>query len=276
MTRMLRPGLVVAVLLLGACAGAAHADLVDRFAAGNERYEQGDYAGAVEQYNALLEAGVEDATLYYNLGNSYYKLQDFGRAVLFYERSLRLDPRNSDARDNLELVRSQLQDKQFVTQQNRIIRAAVWLHHNLSLRETVIYFSASWIALCVILLAIVLRRTRPVRTLYDRLSIVSPGRLIGLTMTQDLALAAAIVGFLVVTSGISATRKVETASSGSVAVVLTQEIPVYSSPSRDATLQFKIHSGTMIRVVERRTRWVRIELPGKLSGWVESETVASV
>lgn len=251
-------------------------DIRDRFAQANVRYEQGDYAGAIELYRGVETEGVEHEDLFYNLGNAYYKTGDLGRAVLYYERALMLSPRNRDARDNLSLVRLRLKDKQFVTNQNRFVRALIWFHNNLSAKEMVIAMSLSWTALCLIILLVIYRETRAVRTFYRRVSLISPGRLLGLRMTQDLGLAAAIVAIVVATSAYSGFRKLERERRGIGAVVLLEEIPVYSAPTGDATLQFKIHSGTTVDIVERQTDWVRIRLPGRLSGWVEAAAVGSV
>jgi tetratricopeptide (TPR) repeat protein len=252
------------------------ASLGERVEAANALYEQGNYAGAIDGYLALVSEGVQQADLFYNLGNACYKAHDLGRAVLYYERALRLEPRERDTRENLALVRTQLQDKQFIANQNRLVRGIIWFHHNLSTREMLVFMSVSYLALCIVILLIVLRETPAIGSLYGRLSIVSPGRLVGLGKTQDLMLAAGIAAVLLVTSGLSSYRKVANERNRIEAVVLEEEIPVYSSPTDDATLQFKIHRGTIVDVVERRVRWLRIRLPGGLSGWVASGAVESV
>ena len=38
---------------------------------GNSRYQDNDFAGALEAYQEILDAGLESSDLYYNLGNSY-------------------------------------------------------------------------------------------------------------------------------------------------------------------------------------------------------------
>ena len=53
-------------------------------------YVRGDFAQAVELYEQLLTEG-ESAEVYYNLGNSYFKLDNMGKSILNYERALLLD-----------------------------------------------------------------------------------------------------------------------------------------------------------------------------------------
>ena len=74
-------------------------------------YNKDDFRLAVELYNrALIEDGVS-ADVYYNLGNAYYRCEKPGMAVVCYERALKLDPTDSDAKTNLAFVRAQIQDK---------------------------------------------------------------------------------------------------------------------------------------------------------------------
>ena len=81
------------------------------FQQGNARYQEGDYGGAAEAYEAVIEGGFESSELYYNLGNAYFRLDDLARSVLYYERALRLDRGNDDAAANLALVKERLPDR---------------------------------------------------------------------------------------------------------------------------------------------------------------------
>lgn len=71
-------------------------------------YMQQRYADAVRYYTEALQIDGPNSSLYYNLGNSYYRKGEVGYAIANYERALRLDPSNSDARLNLQFVRSKI------------------------------------------------------------------------------------------------------------------------------------------------------------------------
>ena len=77
---------------------------------GDSAYIKEDYAAAIQIYEALLKNG-EASEVYYNLGNSYYKIGEIAKAVLNYERALLLQPGNSDIRANLEVARAKTIDK---------------------------------------------------------------------------------------------------------------------------------------------------------------------
>ena len=65
-------------------------------------YAAGNYVEAARIYEESVKTGVS-SDLYYNLGNAYYRLNDLPRAILNYERALRMEPANGDASYNLEL-----------------------------------------------------------------------------------------------------------------------------------------------------------------------------
>ena len=77
----------------------------------NAEYDADKFANALELYlQASVEEGVS-SDLFYNIGNTYYRMGELGQSVLYYERALMLDPRNEDAKSNLEFVNSKIQTK---------------------------------------------------------------------------------------------------------------------------------------------------------------------
>ncbi|NIM19234.1 MAG: tetratricopeptide repeat protein [Candidatus Latescibacteria bacterium] len=281
MTLVLLPAILIAAGSVPGWAGDGPRDpdifaMQSAFEKGNELYGNGDYEGAMEVFQSLIDRGVEDKDLYYNLGNAYYKNGEMGRAVLNYERALRLSPRDRDTRENLALVESLLRDRQFIRAENSLKRAIVWLHRNLSTGETAVLVSACYALFCLLAVIWIFRKSDFVVSLYRRFSILSPGRFFGLSREQDLLLAAVIVFGLFIGFGASTYQKVSAERRRDRAVVVDPEISVFSGPTRESTLQFKIHEGTRTIVRMQREGWVQIDLPGDLSGWVEADTVENI
>jgi len=88
---------------------------------GNSYYKSKLYKKSLEFYNkALPNAKVKDqAKLYYNMGNSYFKLNQFDKAILNYVKSLKLNPKDKDAKYNLELSRKKLREQSKKNKKNR-------------------------------------------------------------------------------------------------------------------------------------------------------------
>ena len=69
-------------------------------------YLKKEYYSAIKYYEESLKKDGLSSDVYYNLGNAYYRSNMLGKSILNYERALRLDPENSDAKFNLELYRA--------------------------------------------------------------------------------------------------------------------------------------------------------------------------
>lgn len=80
--------------------------------AGDSAYAADNFQLAESLYLAAIEKEGTSSVLFYNLGNAYYRQGNLGKAIVNYERALKLDPTNSDARDNLNFVKSKIADKQ--------------------------------------------------------------------------------------------------------------------------------------------------------------------
>lgn len=74
-------------------------------------YSKEDYRMAIRLYLQAIDSDGVSPEIYYNLGNAYYRINELGRAVLYYQRALNLDPSMDDARSNLEFVKTRIIDK---------------------------------------------------------------------------------------------------------------------------------------------------------------------
>ena len=97
-------GLCFSLLFFGQNVWADEQAQQDQYQNAASAYSRGDYKQAIEGFGMLATEGLS-ASLLYNLGNSYAQAGQSGRAILNYERVLRLAPGDSDTIGNLELVR---------------------------------------------------------------------------------------------------------------------------------------------------------------------------
>ena len=66
-----------------------------------------EYDKAIENYKKAvsnLKNRKKLAKVFYNLGNAYFKKQDFKNAVKYWRKSLKINPKDEDAKHNLELT----------------------------------------------------------------------------------------------------------------------------------------------------------------------------
>lgn len=89
-------------------ARAAESPLI---AQADSAYNANNFQQAADMYLSVIQNEGASAKLYYNLGNSYYRLGQMGNAIISYERALRLDPSDKDARTNLAFVNARITDR---------------------------------------------------------------------------------------------------------------------------------------------------------------------
>ena len=98
---------VLIIALLCGPAGTLLAGADPAFAKANQAYSEGRFQEAVDGYQSLVQAGRSSANLFYDLGNAWFRLGNFGEAILNYERALALEPRHPESEANLQLARDE-------------------------------------------------------------------------------------------------------------------------------------------------------------------------
>lgn len=219
--------------------------------AGNDAYASGDWEGAISAYEAALKAGADSSDLWFNLGNASYRAGQPGKAALAFEKALRRDPGDELARKNLDLVRSQ-GSRGVVGAKRPPFLDRVGARVDPDVASTALL--VTW----VLAFGVLAMRLR----------------------LQSTALRAALAALAVVLLAGSALAGAATWTATRVreagwAVVLTQG-EVREAPQPDARVSFPIEPTVAVRSTATVGRYVRIELPGGLSGWIEGAAVAPI
>lgn len=82
-----------------------HSVSANAFDDANRQFKAGDFAGAAAAHEKILTDSGPRASVFYNLGNSYQSLKQYGPAILAYERARLITPRDPDLLANLALAR---------------------------------------------------------------------------------------------------------------------------------------------------------------------------
>ena len=77
----------------------------------NSDYANQEYNAAIKKYNLILSSNLESPELYYNLANSFFKINEIHQAIYYYEKALKIKPDFDDAKENLEICNLPLIDK---------------------------------------------------------------------------------------------------------------------------------------------------------------------
>ena len=92
------------------------------FEEANTLYNKGKYGEAIDKYTSILETGNHSASLYFNLANANYKLNNIAPSIYFYEKALQLAPNDSDINNNLAFAQNMtIDDKEIVKIESMIL-----------------------------------------------------------------------------------------------------------------------------------------------------------
>ena len=126
-------------------------DLNDKFTEANNLYNESKYEKSIELYYQILDSGFHSAELYFNLGNSFYKLNDIANSILFYEKSLKLNSNDKDAINNLKMVNNAIIDditkipEPFIESQlnkiSNVLSFSAWSYMSIILSLSLIHIS---------------------------------------------------------------------------------------------------------------------------------------
>jgi hypothetical protein len=245
--------LVLSAITIMSHPAAAQGGSERLFDEGNLLYQQQDFEGARDKYLQIEMEGEVSSALYYNLANSHYKLGDMGKAILYYERALRLDPGDDDIQANLKAANQATVDQITPPQEFELARWLIRLLYAISTPTLIQLATALYLAACILLtVAIVSRNPRVIR-ICKRGSIAA-----GVALLMTISIAGA--------QWVDSRKRVE-------AVVMQSEVKAMGAPDDGGVELFRIHEGTKVRVDQSTGDWIEIVLVDGKVGWVRRENV---
>lgn len=219
-------------------------DWQENFFRANQAYKAGQYKKAVSGYKELIRQGVINGHIYYNLGNAYFRMNRFGRAILNYERAHILIPRDADINFNLGQALDRIKD--VIPESGGYISMNFFQLKSLTITEIL------WAFACINLLFWTF--------LFIRL--FSRSEWTYYFMVTFLALW--------LMAGASFCLKWYMTATDDRAVILKSEVDVLAGPDSKDTLLFQLHEGTIVHQERTEDGWKLIRISVKKRGWVKS------
>jgi tetratricopeptide (TPR) repeat protein len=242
--KIIKTKLAISVLLM--CVGAAFAQPDPEFNKANDEYAKGQFQDAIRDYETLVHSQQWSAPLFYNLGNAYFRRNDFGRAILNYERALALDPHHPEAATNLSLARDEARALELQKS-----RSDTLLRFVTPDQMTIAAVIALWIA--IFSMAILLFRRR-------RSAVPVPVAVVALAVAAFSALAVYYME----------------GSRNALAIITAPEVEARLATADNAGSVLHLPSGSEILILSERGDWLYALLPNNLHGWVPTDSAASV
>lgn len=214
----------------------------------NELYKQGEYQKAQESYLEIVNADLESAALYYNIANTYFQNKQTAMAIYYYEKALKLAPKDQDILFNLELANAQIIDKIEALPESFL--AKTW-------SEIVYFFSIEFYSLFTILMAFLTFGS-------VILFFLSKIKILKKIAFYSFFLVFALMNL----SYLAAQSQKNHRISNDQGIVIQPVVSIKNAPSINATELFIIHEGLKVNILDEEDAWVRIKLSDGNLGWM--------
>jgi len=222
------------------------------FINGIASYQAGDYKTAIVQFGHIADSGVRNGKLFYNLGNAYFKHDDLGRAILWYERAAAMLPEDPDLKFNLEYARSMTKDDSEIEPGLSILQIFFFWKHLLNaplIKLGGIFFSTVfWIGL-------ILQRLR--------FKFIS----------RWLLFLTAVISTIFILTSLYTFYQDAYAKGG---IIIQPEVSVRSGLSDEATVLFTLHAGTRVGIDMQKGAYFRITFTSDKTGWIKKDMVGII
>ena len=247
---MKKLGLLLFAFLLTAQLFAQSTD--ELFEQGNAAYNGGNYALAVEKYESILAQNQHSAELYFNLGNTHYRLGNVAESVYYFEQAKRLEPSDKTLQNNAAFAQNMTLDaiEELPKTQLESLQEKILMRYALHQWARICLFFAWLCLLCFIIYRF--QRKVNIKRLFFVLGC--------LTLLFTLV-------------SISLTQLKHQESQQQKAVVFTAEIEIWAEPNKRADVLFFLHEGTRLDVLSQLGGWSKIKLANGSEGWIENDAI---
>lgn len=238
---------IIALFCLTGSAWAFNAD--SAFAKGNEFFQKKEFKKAIESYSAIINAGYEGSSVYYNLGNAYFREGKLGYAVLYYEKAAKLSPGDDEIIHNLKIANFRTLDK--VPPIPTFFLFRFW-------EKMILIFSVSgWTFAAFVFYLIIL---------------VSIGIYFvsGNQGQQRISFFTGLISIILfVAALVLLSQRIGYQHDTSKGVITASTSVVKLAPDLQSKDTFVIHEGMKVRIEDKVNDWYKIKIPDGKIGWVQ-------
>jgi tetratricopeptide (TPR) repeat protein len=212
----------------------------------------------VAGYRTLVDAGVRDPDVFFNLGTAFGQSGDYPRAILNYERALELRPNDDQTQENLRNAERRLEEGraeaegEATIQRRSSIGDAVYggftedaLAYALLLANLVFFGSLGWAW-----------RSR--------------------TRSGGLIATLVVAGAVLVFTGLGISVKAGAFRDGPRAVALDDRVVLREGPDAHAQARGEARGGDRAEVVDADRDFVKLRVVSGLEGWTPAGAVGLV
>ena len=214
----------------------------------NTAYKKTNYEEAIKLYKQIEAQDVVSSTLFYNLGNCYYKINNVANTIYYYEKALLLNPLNKDAAINLEFAKRMTIDIIDELPKTFLQRFEVNYIQKFSYNQwAMISIICSFLTAIFFFLFYFSKASGKKRSYF---------------------LGSVLLFVLFIISTTTTYNQYNRTLSAKIAIIFSPKTIVKSAPTDNAEEIFTLHEGTKVNVLDAVDNWKKIRLADGKVGWM--------
>jgi tetratricopeptide (TPR) repeat protein len=212
------------------------------------------FLDAAARFGQLVEDGVKNGHLHYNLGNAWLQAGNIGRAILEFRRAEQYIPGDARLEHNLDFARSLRRNRIPPSGERVLARALLGWHFGTAIGARFAVFAAAYLVFWFVLLAYLFKPAAAWRW------------------------TAGIAAVLWLACGTSVAADLISDDAARQGVVLVDDVIIRKGNGEGFEPQFEqpLHQGVEFKVLDRRPDWLQVELRDGKSGWIRADQVGLV
>ena len=219
---------------------------------GNKAYSDGKYEDAITYYSKILENDFESGELYFNFGNTYYKLDEIGKSIYYYEKALKFIEGDEALEQNLKIARLKIIDKI-----EPIPKLFIWVWidsviHLLSIENW------GWISLSLFCITAII---------FSLYILFAKRILFRFSLIILILFSISVVIFI---------GRIYLFETNEFGIIFETKIAVMSEPNLGASEIFILHEGTKVKVNRKLNDWLEISIADGKTGWCKTNSVGII
>ena len=222
----------------------------------NSAYNAGQFEKAVMLYREILESGLHSAELYFNLANSYYRLNQVGESIFYFEKAKQLQPMDEDININSAFAQNMAIDAVEVLPKSQF---------TLLEEKTIELFSQEGWAYMIVFMAWLL-------VFFWGLYLWNKAPVIKRTFFASTL----VLGLLLIGSLFIAVVKSSITAETTYGILFDEKIEVWAEPNSRAEVLFLLHEGTKVQMFDQLQEWQKIRIANGSEGWIKNPKIRSL